>query len=73
MKSGGGKMKCPNCENEMEKGFVQSNTPIFFCIKKHKLHITRSSDDIRLTNADFDVPNVEAWCCKKCKKVIMDY
>lgn len=53
-------MKCPNCENEMEKGFVQSNTPIFFCIKKHKLHITRSSDDIRLTNADFDVPNVEA-------------
>lgn len=66
-------MKCPICEKEMESGFIQSKNQIFFVAQKHKFHLAPSNEDIRLTDYNFDVPNVEAWCCKSCKKVIISY
>ena len=66
-------MKCLNCENEMENGFVQSNQQIFYATKKHKGHLAPSKEDIRLTGLDFGVPSVEAWCCKKCRTIVMKY
>ena len=69
----GGKMKCPYCNDEMTEGFVQSARQVFFTTEKHKLSFWAEGNEQILTQDNWTVPTCTAFCCTKCKKVIIDY
>lgn len=69
-------MKCPCCNEEMKKGYIQSpRHQIFWSEKKRSgmFIIAPSDSDVTLTRGLFSTPAVESYCCKKCKKIIIDF
>ncbi|RBP61068.1 hypothetical protein DES36_11567 [Alkalibaculum bacchi] len=67
-------MKCPYCNVEMESGFLQSNSGIFWSPRKHQVFITPThEDEILLANGFLKGSAVSASCCRNCQKIILDY
>ncbi|SHE33593.1 hypothetical protein SAMN02745249_00236 [Atopostipes suicloacalis DSM 15692] len=65
-------MKCPYCEEEMDKGFVQSARNIFWSTEEKKLVFAPGkSDDIPIASG-FNGATKESYFCKNCKKIIID-
>ena len=65
-------MFCPYCENEMEKGFIQSPRAIFWSSKEKIVFIGAniSKGDIPITKLN-DLTSKEAYHCKTCKNIIV--
>lgn len=66
-------MKCPNCINEMEQGFLQGMRRAAWVKNKHRVSLLPRQGEILLANntlGDFVFP---AWICKNCKKIVVDY
>ena len=66
-------MKCPICGKEMEKGYIQSGRTAFFTTKKKHVFFVAGSQDVVLTEDNFTCPTGDAYNCKECKKIIIDY
>lgn len=66
-------MKCPQCEGEMEKGFIQGGNMITWVRKKHKLSLLPKEGEIILGQDAVFGACITADICKTCKKVIVDY
>jgi len=68
-------MKCPYCNEEMEKGVIQSPNEIAWQKEKHLFNRADMNDDsICLSQYSFlKGSSVEAWLCRECNKVIIDY
>jgi hypothetical protein len=69
-------MECPYCKKDMSYGVIQSSHEINWKPKKAKLFIasTLHKDAIALSDHSFfEGSYVVAYCCKKCKKIIIDY
>lgn len=68
-------MKCPYCNMEMEQGVIQSSQEINWQKKKHLLNRSDlHKDAVRLSARSFFKGSaVEAWLCRNCRKVIIDY
>ena len=66
-------MKCPYCEETMEKGFVQptGGNELFWTRKKSKLFVTAEDIEMPLTQS-IGMAAIEANLCKICSKIIMD-
>lgn len=68
-------MKCPYCNEEMEQGVIQSQQEINWQEKTHMINRSDLYDGaVRLSKRSFVKGSaVEAWLCRKCEKVIIDY
>ena len=67
-------MQCPYCNEVMKKGYIQSpRQPIFWGEEKRKISIRPSGADISLSEGFINVPAVESYCCRKCRKIIVEY
>ena len=70
-------MKCPYCDSEMKKGYIQSSYPIAWTPRKLKF-FTFSAFYAEDSCVLADVEGIAAACaiaynCEKCKKVIISY
>ena len=69
--------KCPYCNNDMEKGFIQSRDNLYWSKKIRKVAaIGPLGEAIPLTTRDgslFKGEAIEAYNCPKCKKIIIAY
>lgn len=74
-------MKCPWCNNEMEKGRLINKGGLYFLPdgeKYPKLYTKREMEKhnaVYLPPYMFDVPAVcpEAYICRSCTKIVIDY
>ena len=68
---------CPYCQNEMEKGIVQTAGNNLFWDKnpKHNLFYTvPSKQGIKLSYRPIGGAYIEnAYCCKKCNTIMFQY
>ena len=70
-------MKCPYCEKEMEKGYIQCRDGLHWTPKKQKVAALAGlgSGAVLIGSEEGIVPNTTAiaYHCELCKKVIIDY
>ncbi len=68
-------MECPYCGDEMDKGVIQSAREIFWSIKKKKVFFISdiSNGDVSIAPFGWSGSKAEAYLCKSCKKMIIDY
>jgi len=68
-------MKCPYCSAEMEKGVIQSPNEIAWLRKSHLFgRADLHEGSVVLSEFSFLTgSSVEAWLCRHCCKVVIDY
>lgn len=66
-------MKCPWCNLEMEEGFVQGTKGNIFYTNDKRLLVGSDDNDIILTKNSFGGPRTDAYICRACKKIVIDY
>ncbi len=67
-------MKCPYCENEMDKGKVESNgRMLLFSNRKHHFSLEPGKGEILLDKTMFNDTRIDAFKCGRCKKIIIEY
>lgn len=67
-------MKCPYCDKEMGKGYMQGASEMTWTQKLHHLMIKFPKDDgIIFTSGSTAHCCCTAHLCRKCQKIIMDY
>ena len=66
-------MNCPVCGKEMEKGLVQGGQILSWVKEKHKLSMLPKKGEVLLGRSSFQILTFEAFICKACKKVVLDY
>ena len=66
---------CPYCGGEMEKGMIRSGQEISWSDKKYFFNRAMfHKKSVLLGELDFlRGTTVEAWLCRACRKVIIDY
>lgn len=69
--------KCPFCNNDMTKGYIQSRDPLYWSEKIRKIAaIPPINNSILLAIPDetvFKGTSIEAYNCSKCKKIVISY
>ena len=68
-------MRCPYCGFKMEKGVIQSGHELNWSEKKYLFNRAQFHEKSVLLG-ELDLLRgtcVEAWLCRGCKKVIIDY
>ena len=70
-------MKCPYCNNEMQKGYIQCRDGLHWTPKKQKIAALSGlgTGAVLFGNEESFVPNTTAlaYHCESCKKIIIDY
>lgn len=68
-------MECPYCNKEMEKGVIQSQQEIAWHKEKHMfIRADMHKGSICLSQFSFlKGSSVDAWLCRDCNKIIIDY
>ena len=67
-------MKCPVCNAKMEKGYIQYYRILAWVRKKHKFSLAPREGELNMINWNpFSYGSLDAYICKSCKKIIMDY
>lgn len=66
-------MRCPGCGEEMEPGFLQSGQRMVWVKTPHKISLLQKKGEVLLGNNVFEGLSFEAYICKSCKKVLLDY
>lgn len=61
-------MKCPNCGNEMEKGYIQSRDGLGWNRRKRLLSSLSS-----IMADQYLGTVVPAYRCNSCRKIVIDY
>lgn len=69
-------MKCPYCNAEMERGYVQSRSEIFWSRKIRKLLSSPKEEEGDAAITDplnlLYTANENSYLCRNCNKVIID-
>lgn len=68
-------MDCPQCGNPMEKGHLSAGGyRIFWTPKEHKFSAIAGAEDVKVQPMSWLGENrTEAYICKSCRKMIVDY
>lgn len=67
-------MKCQICGDEMEKGYLEAYRALLWAKKKHNLSLSPTDGEIAFYKLNpFSYMNLEAFICKQCKKIVIDY
>lgn len=69
-------MKCPYCNKELQKGYITSDArAIAWRKEKYESSLAGKGDGVQLSRnimgGAATIPN--AYCCKSCEKIIIDY
>ena len=66
-------MICPYCGEEMTEGYIQSANQIYFN-KGSKARFFAAGDlrSRNLTRVSLRAPNIKAYLCENCQKIIVD-
>ncbi len=71
------KEKCFKCGGEVEKGYIQSSREITWVPKLSKMitdpHFINNSVILSSDLSNFAIWHVDAYLCKKCESVFVDY
>lgn len=66
-------MKCPYCNEEMEKGYLQTARDLYWTQNPKKVFMFANlKDDFLIGETKFQGRLAEANHCPKCKKIILD-
>ncbi len=71
-------MKCPYCGKDMDLGYIQCRDGVYWCQKKRAVAALPlfGGESISLSpssNHIFGGAYAEAYHCKKCKKILIEY
>lgn len=67
-------MRCPNCSEAMERGFLQSGGSMMVWVKKkHYLSLHPKEGEVLLDKNYLAGAALPAWICKSCRRVIAEY
>ena len=66
-------MNCPYCESEMEQGFIQGARGVIWSKHKKRLSLLAVDDDIDVTSGFWFGGHADAYLCRNCKKILIDY
>lgn len=68
-------MKCPYCGEKMIRGSLMSSRDITFAIDNPNGNLFRikKRDDLELSKGSEGIPHCEAYHCRSCKKIMIDY
>lgn len=68
-------MKCPYCNKDMEQGVIQSSHVLNWRKKRRLVQRPGKHEGVvRLAPVSFWTGSyVEAWLCRDCSKVVIDY
>ena len=68
-------MKCPYCQKEMEKGYIQCRDGVHWTPKKQLVAALSEfgKGSVSLENGVGNNRTVYAYKCGECQKVIIDY
>ena len=66
-------MKCPDCNCDMEKGFLQGGNMMTWVRKPHILTMYPKKGEVMVGRNPMNAVSVTAFICKDCKKIIVDY
>lgn len=62
-------LRCPNCETEMEQGWLYGKPPLLWSPRKKKVVLLRRQDEVHILDGAFPTAHI----CKNCRKVVIDY
>lgn len=65
-------MKCPFCNQEMEKGYMQTQCATW-TKSIHKMLLIPQEGEVMLYNRRFSYSHYTSYICKSCQKIIIDY
>ena len=65
-------MKCPYCGAEMEKGYVQSRSPIFWSEQKRLVKFPSRERDVGVAGGELAGFYVESFYCRACNRLITE-
>ena len=65
-------MKCPYCNTEMEQGFIQSGSPIFWSTQKRFAKIPSHPQDVGIADGELTGFFAESFYCRACNKLITE-
>ncbi len=66
-------MKCPYCDSDMERGYLQSKSPIIWCERKrHLAKIPTNPRDIGVSDGELTGFYAEAFYCRACNRMITE-
>ena len=66
-------MNCPVCGKEMEKGYVQTSCGLTWVKQKRVISLFPQEGSINLPGSTFSGLAVDAFVCRTCKKMVVDY
>ena len=68
-------MNCPGCGKEMTAGVVRATGQVFFFDEEYADLLWKPGEHaVLLTSSNMISPiSEDAWCCRNCKKVVIDY
>lgn len=67
-------MNCPNCQKEMQTGFLQAGNLMAFNKTRHKLFLTpKEEEDVTIVQKAFTNADFSGFICKDCGLVTFDY
>lgn len=67
-------MKCPFCNEDMEKGFIQSGNFILWTDNPHKISLLpRGEKEFLVVKNYLGGGTIGGYCCRTCKRFILEY
>lgn len=74
-------MKCPFCDNEMEKGELRSKGGVYYLPDGEKIPLLYTEREMKKRNAVYLPPYMTAhppvyptaYICRSCSKIMIDY
>ena len=74
-------MKCPYCNNEMDKGELRSKGGVYFLPDGEKTPLLYTEREMKKRNAVYLPPYMTAhppeyptaYICRSCSKIVIDY
>ena len=74
-------MKCPYCNNEMDKGELRSKGGVYFLPDGEKIPLLYTEREMKKRNAVYLPPYMTehppvypaAYICRSCSRIVIDY
>ena len=74
-------MRCPYCNNEMDKGTLRSKGGVYFLPDGEKVPLLYTEREMKKRNAVYLPPYMTAYppehpaahICRSCSKIVIDY
>ena len=66
-------MNCPDCNHEMEQGFLQRSGVMVWTKRIHKVTLLPNEGEVLLMPGFLKPEEIPAFICKNCELIVVDY